>query len=349
MASPMTYPEKRGDAVRASSLWCTPSGFEVREEVAGSPKGNEIVVRVQACSINPIDAKRAAGYGRRVLTLKRAGTLPRVLGNDFAGVVESVGTHVGTFAVGDVVFGLVPTGPRGAHSTHVCVDARWARRAPVDATAESLAVLPYCFTTAWRAVHDAGLTRETARGRRVLVVGAAGGLGRLATSLLASWGANVTAVARESEREACLASGARTVVDRDVDWSHDLARSSDAALNFAAWELESALSACLAPTAVGQATALHPLLDNVDRLGWLAGASESVADFLRARARARARAPGARYVWTLFAPTPAALDALERVANRLPVAARYGFSQAAAAFAHANQSLAAGRVVLVPE
>ncbi len=345
----MTHPEKRGYAVKTWSLWCTPPGFEVREQEAHGPQGHEILVRVQASSVNPIDAKRAAGYGRRLLTLKRAGTLPRVLGNDFAGVVEAVGTHVDTFAEGDVVFGLVPTGPRGAHSSHLCVDARWARRSPVGATPEALAVLPYCFTTAWRAVHDAGLKRETAQGRRVLVVGAAGGLGRLATSLLASWGANVIAVARDAEREACLASGARTVLGREIDWSHDLARSCDAALNFAAWELEAAVSSCLASTAIGQATTLHPLLDNFDRLGWLVGASESVANFRSARARMRERAPGARYAWTLFAPTAAALDALEHVANRLPIAARYGFAQATAAFAHANTSLAAGRVVLLPE
>ena len=81
----------------------------------------EVVVRVEASSVNPIDVKRAGGYGRRLLRLKGAGTFPLVLGNDIAGVVESVGEGVGDWRPGDRVMGLVPTGKGGAHATHVAV------------------------------------------------------------------------------------------------------------------------------------------------------------------------------------------------------------------------------------
>jgi len=118
----------------ARSLWSTGHGFEVRPEHVPRPSRHQIVVRVQATAVNPIDAKRASGYGRRLLSLKGAGSLPRVLGNDFAGVVSAVGSDVRAFREGDRVFGVIPTGPRGAHSSHVWVDARWARRAPKEAS-----------------------------------------------------------------------------------------------------------------------------------------------------------------------------------------------------------------------
>jgi reticulon-4-interacting protein 1, mitochondrial len=338
-----------GADVTASSLWCTGTGFEVRREQVPRPKKHEIVVRVQASSVNPIDAKRAAGYGRRVLSLLGAGSLPRVLGNDFAGIVEGVGKQVRSLKEGDAVFGLVPTGPRGAHASHLCVDARWARRAPPGQSPESLSVLPYSFTTAWRAVHGAGLARHSAPGRRVVVLGAGGGLGRLATAMLSSWGANVTAVASPAYEQECMALGAREFVARDADWSGALARGFDAALNFAAWELDDAASRCLAPKASGQATTVHPLLDTFDRSGWVVGAVRVAVERWASSARVRRQSPGARYSWTLFAPTPAALDELVRTPFQLPIGGHYGFTQASAAFAHVRAGIRTGRVVLFPD
>jgi len=112
--------------------------FRLRLEAAPRPvaKAGEVVVRVHASSVNPIDAKRAAGYGRRLLRLKGAGRFPLVLGNDMAGVVEAVGPKVKHWKVGDAVFGLTPTGPVGAHASHVAfaesllrpmIDGKWRR------------------------------------------------------------------------------------------------------------------------------------------------------------------------------------------------------------------------------
>ena len=62
-----------------------------------------MLVRVQASCVNPIDVKRAAGYGRRLLGLKGAASFPLVLGNDFAGTVEATGAGVSRFAPGQRV------------------------------------------------------------------------------------------------------------------------------------------------------------------------------------------------------------------------------------------------------
>ena len=81
--------------------------------------------------MNPIDVKRAAGYGRRLLGLKGAATLPVVLGNDIAGVVQEVGPGVSRFSRDQAVFGLVGTGRApGAHASHVLVPQEQLVAAP---------------------------------------------------------------------------------------------------------------------------------------------------------------------------------------------------------------------------
>jgi NADPH:quinone reductase-like Zn-dependent oxidoreductase len=73
--------------------------FDIREVTRRSPGPNEIEIAVEAASVNPIDVRRAAGYGRRLLSLMGASRFPMTLGNDFAGVVAAVdGSTVGAFS-----------------------------------------------------------------------------------------------------------------------------------------------------------------------------------------------------------------------------------------------------------
>jgi reticulon-4-interacting protein 1, mitochondrial len=79
-------------------------GFEIREVPRRSPAPDEIEVAVEAASVNPIDVRRAEGYGRRLLSLLGASRFPMVLGNDFAGAVVRVGARSASdFAIGDRV------------------------------------------------------------------------------------------------------------------------------------------------------------------------------------------------------------------------------------------------------
>ena len=172
-------------------------------------------MRVEATSVNPIDARRAGGYGKRLLGLKGAGRFPLVLGNDLAGRVEAVGPGVSQFAPGQRVFGLVATGKGGgAHASHVVVPEALLRPAPKDTEAAALAVLPYSFTTMWLAVRSTRLTAANAAGKRVLVHGAAGALGRLALQMLSGWGCRVTAICDVGKTDDCRALGARLAVER---------------------------------------------------------------------------------------------------------------------------------------
>ena len=99
------------------------------------------------------------------------------LGNDFAGTIVAVGERVTAFAVGDHVYGVKPVSRDGSHASHVVVKAACARKAPAHSSAQDLAALPYGFITMWLAARAAGLTRENAAGKKVLVHGAIRRLG----------------------------------------------------------------------------------------------------------------------------------------------------------------------------
>lgn len=313
------------------------------------PRRGEVVVRVEASSVNPIDVKRAGGHGRRLLKLKGAGKFPLVLGNDIVGVVDSVGTGVTSWRPGDRVMGLLPTGKGGAHASHVAVEARWLRKAAEAHDAQTLAVFPYTFTTLWQSFRIAGIGEHNAKGLEVLVHGASGGLGRMAIQLLARWGAAVTAICSTANVDACRQLGARTVWDRKRQALGSLPQRYDAVLNFGAWADEETLIGRLKPGALGFACTVHPLLANFDAHGWLAGAWRTRRELRRFSALAAAR--GARYGWVVFKPEEAALDALNRFLDEgalaLPVGIAVPLSAAQQAFGHVARQQP-GRAIVLP-
>jgi len=192
----------------------TPPRLAVQSVELPRPGNGEVLVRVQATSVNPIDVKRAAGYGRRLLGLKGAASVPLVLGNDVAGIVESTGAGATRFAQGQSVFGLLGTGRGGgAHASHVVVPQDFLLPAPDDADLTALAVLPYSFTTMWLALRSTGITAGNARGARVLINGANGGLGRLALQLLHPRGSEITAICGKGQVQVALDLGAQVAVE----------------------------------------------------------------------------------------------------------------------------------------
>lgn len=330
----------------------TPPRLGMRSAPLSQPGTGEVLVRVQAASVNPIDVKRAGGYGRRVLGLKGAARFPLVLGNDVAGVVESIGPGANRFAPGQHVFGLLGTGRSGgAHASHVVVPQEFLLPVPMEADPTALALLPYSFTTVWLALRSAGINAGNARGARVLINGANGGLGRLAMQVLQPWGCEITAICGKGQRQPALDLGAQVAVEYGPVCIPSLPADFDVVLNFANWDDEALLASRLGPQAMGHATTVHPLLANFDRLGWVRGAWTSHRDRSRIRAIVAARAPKARYAWTIFKPDPEALAALaEGVRARrlvLPIGISVPLTNASAAFDHVSAGRP-GRAVLLP-
>ncbi len=184
-------------------------GTEVLAERALSPRlprAGELVVRVAAAASNPADLWIRAGRFRRFMRIE----MPFVPGYDLAGVVESVGPDVANFAVGDRVVAMQPLIVGGGYATHAIVMARHAAPAPKSAWVEA-AALPLAGLTALQGLRDRAGLHE---GQRLLVFGAAGGVGHLAVQVGALLGAEVTAMAG-ARNEAFLRSlGITAFVDR---------------------------------------------------------------------------------------------------------------------------------------
>ncbi|TPQ31013.1 zinc-binding alcohol dehydrogenase [Bradyrhizobium guangdongense] len=263
-----------------------------------------------------------------------------VLGNDMAGIVTAVGGAVTAFNIGDPVYGVKPPSTDGTHASHVLVKAAHLLPAPSETDLQALAALPYSFITMWLAVRGAGLTPQNARGKNVLVLGAAGGLGTLALQMLSTWGATVAAIAWPQDFGACREAGASVVVDSTDKPFASLPRTFDATLNFASWEHERSLLACLRDGAIGHATTVHPLLGNFDELGWVRGALKTMSDKRSHRAALPKGVPN--YHWTTFRPEPAALAELRQLVEQrrvhLPIGLRVPMTHAAQAFDHVRAS-----------
>jgi NADPH:quinone reductase-like Zn-dependent oxidoreductase len=208
-----------------------PEVLTVNDVPKPAPLPTEVLVRVQAAGINPVDWKTREGGGiAHVL-----GAPPFVLGWDVAGVVEAVGWGVSTLSVGDEVYGM-PWFPRaaGGYGEYVTAPARQFARKPVSVTMEQAAATPLAALTAWQALVD---TAKITPGRRVLVTAAAGGVGHFAVQFARLLGAHVTATASARNHAWLKELGAETVIDytefrfedqvRDVDVVIDLVGDHD--------------------------------------------------------------------------------------------------------------------------
>jgi len=173
-----------------------PEVLRVAEVEKPSPISTEVLVRVVAAGINPVDCKTRRGEG----VSRWVGPPPFGLGWDVAGVVEAMGYGVTRFEVGDLVFGM-PHFPRvaGAYADYLAAPSLQFARAPRGISLTEAATLPLAALTAWQSLVDAA---GLARGQTVLVHGASGGVGRLAVQIAEARGANVVSTSGRSDRAA---------------------------------------------------------------------------------------------------------------------------------------------------
>ena len=147
-----------------------PEVLELGEAPVPAPLPTEVLVRVRAAGVNPVDWKTRAGKGMAGVL----GDPPFTLGWDVAGVVEDVGVGVTTLEPGDAVLGM-PWFPRaaGAYAEYVTAPSRQFTRKPPDLTFEEAGGLPLAGLTAWQILVD---TANVQPGQRVLITAAAGGV-----------------------------------------------------------------------------------------------------------------------------------------------------------------------------
>ena len=183
------------------------------------PKPNQVLVRVHAAGVNPVDWKIREGY------LKTP--LPMIMGIDFSGVVESVGNAVTRFRVGDEVFGQVADESGSYAEYAVAVESDIARK-PKELTDVAAAALPVAGLTPWQALFD---TAKLAAGQKVLIHGAAGGVGTFAVQFAKWKGARVIGTASGAHVEQVRLLGADEVIDYRKTKFEEAARDVDVVLD----------------------------------------------------------------------------------------------------------------------
>ena len=153
--------------------------FRIAHVARPEPDAGQVLVRIKASGINPLDTKihvGEAGHARH--------PLPAILGLDLAGVIEAVGPGITAFRRGDEVYGMTGGvgGLQGSLAEYAAVDAHLLAPKPANLTMREAAALPLIFITAWEGLVDRAAVRP---GQKVLIQGA-GGVGHIAVQLAAS-------------------------------------------------------------------------------------------------------------------------------------------------------------------
>ncbi|CAG7651458.1 NADP-dependent oxidoreductase [Actinacidiphila bryophytorum] len=189
-----------------------PHVLDVTDLPRPEPLPSEVLVRVHAAGVNPIDAAVRSG------AFPLIGQPPFVLGWDISGVVEEVVPGVNRFRPGDEVFGM-PFFPRAGsgYAEYVAVPSRQLARKPAALDHLQAAALPLAGLTAWQSLVD---TARIEPGRRVLIHGGGGGVGHLAVQIAKAHGAHVITTARADKHDFVRGLGADEAVDyRSTDFS----------------------------------------------------------------------------------------------------------------------------------
>lgn len=183
-----------------------PEVLELVEVDKPAPIPTEVLVRVHAAGVNPVDWKVRANGGLGM-------EAPITLGWDVSGVVEELGFGTSIFAVGDEVLGM-PWFPRpaNAYAEYVTAPARQFVRKPATLSHAEAAGLPLAGLTAWQALVDVANVQP---GQRVLITAAAGGVGHLAVQVAKARGAYVLGTARAAKHEFIASLG----VDEPIDYT----------------------------------------------------------------------------------------------------------------------------------
>ena len=186
----------------------SPDVLQFQEVATPSPADNEVLIKLCAASVNPLDWHFMRG--KPLFVRLMSGLLTpkiKVLGCDVAGQVEAVGKHVTQFQPGDQVFG----GTRlEGFAEYVCTTEDRLVLKPTNISFEDAAAVPVAAITALQGLRDQGRIQS---GHRVLVDGASGGVGTFAVQIAKSYGAEVTAVCSTRNMDTARSIGADHVID----------------------------------------------------------------------------------------------------------------------------------------
>jgi NADPH:quinone reductase-like Zn-dependent oxidoreductase len=279
---------------------------------------DEVLVRVVAASVNPVDWKVREGYLARMIPHP----LPLTLGWDVSGVIAAVGAQVTRWQVGDAVFSRPDLARDGTYAEYVAIRADECARKPRTISHVEAASLPLAGITAWEAMVDKAGVRP---GQRVLIQAGSGGVGSLAIQIVKAYGATVIATTSGRNRALVESLGADQVVDYTTTKVEDAVEPVDAVFDTLGGAVQEASWALLKPGGI-QVSIVSPPDE------------------------ARAAALGVRAGFVFIGPNAPVLERLAAMVDdgrlRPLVGAEFGLADVAKAHELSESGRAVGKIVL---
>jgi len=221
---------------------------EVAEPTVGA---GDVLVRVDAASLNQLDAKIAEGQFREILPYE----LPLILGNDFAGTVIRAGARVRGFKIGDEVYARPSQDRIGTFAERIAVAESDLALKPTSIGLEEAASLPLVALTAWQALVERGNLQP---GQKVLIHAGAGGVGSIAIQLAKHLDATVVATASGPNADFVRELGADVVIDYRTQDSGKCSKATTSCWTASAGRTSKSRCASCAPAARRSASRVLP-------------------------------------------------------------------------------------------
>jgi NADPH:quinone reductase-like Zn-dependent oxidoreductase len=200
-----------------------PEVLKLEQVPRPEPKENEILVKVIAAGLNPVDGMIRSGKYAKFFGTK----LPLVPGYDIAGIVERAGAKTDKFKKGDAVYAYIDLKTGGGYAEYALVTAKEAAPKPKSLTYVEAAAVPIVALTAWQALVD---TAKLSTGQTVLIHGGSGGVGSFAIQFAKLRGAKVFATASTRNQDFLKELGADVAIDYTTQKFEDVAKDVDVVL-----------------------------------------------------------------------------------------------------------------------
>jgi NADPH:quinone reductase-like Zn-dependent oxidoreductase len=201
-----------------------PEVLKYQDAPRPEPKEDEILVRVIAAAVNPVDS-----YVRQGMFAKRGlDNRPAIIGYDISGVVEKTGAKIAKFKKGDAVYCYLSVMRGGGYAEFAIAKESETALKPKNINFEDAAAVPLAATTAWQALID---TAKIAKGQTVLIHGGSGGVGSFAVQIAKARGAKVIATASTAHQDLLKQLGVDQAIDYTATKFEDVVKDVDVVLN----------------------------------------------------------------------------------------------------------------------
>ncbi len=252
--------------MKAARIHAYGAPSEIRIEEAPLPTLNDddVLIRVVATSVNPVDWKIRKGYLKAMIPYE----MPLIMGWDVSGIIEKTGPAVTKFKPGDTVYSRPDIARNGAYAEYVAVRESEVAFKPATISHVEAASLPLVSITAWEALFT---TAGLAKGQRVLIHAGAGGVGSIAIQLAKAKGAHVTATASAGKAALVRSLGADEVIDYHAQDFSTVARDMDVVFDTVGGEVQDKSWAVLKPGGMLVSITAEPSEDRAKAEGKRAG------------------------------------------------------------------------------